>query len=212
MTDAFLAKVVSYDKTRNLATVLPMIVETDGTDRPRVDYPAVAGVTPAANDIVLVVTIRNGADNQKISRYYEASESNGRVVHVVKPSNGVYKFTGDFEFKGNVKFDGDVKVTGKLDVDQDTTILGNLTVQGNASVAGTLGCGSLQSQPPGSPVIITDGLNVVGDMNVAGAANVAGALDVAGALTAASATIGSINFLTHTHISNTPGLPTGPPE
>lgn len=225
MTDSFLAKVISYDKTLNLAKVQPLIVETDGTDRPTVSYPTVAGITPGPNDLVIVVTIRNGSDNAKISRYYEASETNGRIVHVVKPFAGKYVFTGDYEFDGDVKFDGDVEITGdlkikkdltvegdttlqgKLDVTLDVTIQGDLTVQGNASVAGNLGCGSLQSQPPGSPVVITDGLTVTGD------AIVTGDLNVTGSLTAAAATIGAVTFSTHSHAYLSPGGPsfTGPP-
>ena len=122
MTDGFLAKVVSYDPTTETAEVLPLIVENDGTKHPGITAKPVAGVLPSTGDVVLVLTLRNNLDDAYISRFFTASESNGRIVHVVTPANGVYTFKGDYKFEGNVTIEGDVAVTGDVSIEGLVTI------------------------------------------------------------------------------------------
>ena len=221
MTDAFLATVETFDPILNVADVKPLIVELDGTDHPTVSAAPLAGITPESGDLVLVVTARNALDDEAVSRYYDASEATGRIVHVVKPQGGVFIFTGDYKFVGDLIFDGDVKITGDLnvegdlivggdaeiegtlDVTGDVTLMANLNVTGNTVITGNASCANLtvaglQTSAPG-PLPLT------------GALLVTGALTVNGALTAASAVIGGVNFATHTHaVTTAPGV-TGPP-
>ena len=221
MTDAFLATVETFDPILNVADVKPLIVELDGTDHPTVSAAPLAGITPESGDLVLVVTARNALDDEAVSRYYDASEATGRIVHVVKPQGGVFIFTGDYKFVGDLIFDGDVKITGDLnvegdlivggdaeiegtlDVTGDVTLMANLNVTGNTVITGNASCANLtvaglQTSAPG-PLPLT------------GAWLVTGALTVNGALTAASAVIGGVNFATHTHaVTTAPGV-TGPP-
>ena len=221
MTDAFLATVETFDPILNVADVKPLIVELDGTDHPTVSAAPLAGITPESGDLVLVVTARNALDDEAVSRYYDASEATGRIVHVVKPQGGVFIFTGDYKFVGDLIFDGDVKITGDLnvegdlivggdaeiegtlDVTGDVTLMANLNVTGNTVITGNASCANLtvaglQTSAPG-PLPLT------------GALLVTGALTVNGALTAASAVIGGVDFATHTHaVTTAPGV-TGPP-
>lgn len=204
MTDAFLATVISYDVAEKTAVVSPLIVENDGSAHPDITVKAVAGIKPATGDIVLVLTIRNNLDDAEISRYFESSESNGRIIHVVKPAGGVFTFKGDYKFIGDVVFDGDVSVTGDTTMDGDltvkgdtkvegdTTLEGDLTVEGdaeiqgsldvsqnammaaNATVTGNLSVGGLQSATPGSPASVIGNLEVTGNLTVNGTAMLGG--------------------------------------
>ena len=182
MTDGFLATVDSYDEAENTATVSPLVAEYDGTPHPQIKVKPVAGVKPASGDVVLVVTIRNNLDDAEVSRYFPASESNGRIVHVVKPAGGVFTFKGDYKFIGDVVFDGDVEVTGDTTLDGDLTVKGDAEVQGSldvqqsatiaadAVVTGNLSVGGLQSATPGSPASVIGNLEVTGNLTVNGTA------------------------------------------
>lgn len=217
MTDAFLATVETFDPILNVAEVAPLIVELDGTDHPTVSAAPVAGITPESGDLVLVVTARNALDDEPVSRYYDASEATGRIVHVVKPQGGVYIFTGDYKFVGDLIFDGDVKITGNLNVEGDSELEGDLVVGGDAEIKGTLDVtgdttidGNLNV---GINATVTGAL-AAGSMTstVPGPLSIPGALTIGGALVCASATIGGIDFATHTHANNAPAPgPTGPP-
>lgn len=103
MTDAWLATVVSYDPATKTAKVLPLIVENDGTDHVQVSANPVAGTYPEAGDTVLVLTARNNLDDKKISRFFDSSEMNGRIIHVVKSLEGVYRFKGNYRIDGNLE-------------------------------------------------------------------------------------------------------------
>jgi len=227
MTDAFLATVETFDPILNVADVKPLIVELDGTDHPTVSAAPLAGITPESGDLVLVVTARNALDDEAVSRYYDASEATGRIVHVVKPQGGVFIFTGDYKFVGDLIFDGDVKITGDLNVEGDSELEGDLIVGGDAEIEGTLdvtGDVTLMANlnVTGNTVITGNascanltvaGLqtSAPGPLPLTGALLVTGALTVNGALTAASAVIGGVNFATHTHaVTTAPGV-TGPP-
>lgn len=200
MTDAFLATVVSYVKSTNIAIVKPLIIEPDGTLHPAVNASPIAGITPSPDDIVAVVTLRNNLNDKPISRVYGASETNGRIVDVVKPKNGVFTFTGNYKFIGDVVFKGDVEVTGDVTFDQDLTVTGELEVDGAANFLSTLMValqltvggnlalgGSIVPAIPGNPIVIP------GDVNIAGILKVNG-----------------IPVNVHKHISGSPGLPGGP--
>jgi cytoskeletal protein CcmA (bactofilin family) len=204
MTDGFLATVDSYDEAENTATVSPLVAELDGTPHPQIKVKPVAGIKPASGDTVLVVTIRNNLNDEEVSRYFAASESNGRIIHVVKPAGGVFTFKGDYKFIGDVVFDGNVEVTGDTtldgdltvkgdaEVEGDTTLDGDLTVKGdaevqgsldvqqsatiaaNAVVTGNLSVGGLQSATPGSPASVIGNLEVTGNLTVNGTAFLTG--------------------------------------
>ena len=92
MTDAFIAKVVGQADGGNW-TVTPQIIEHDGTLHPDITVSAVEGITPNANDFVLIITARNNLDNSEVQRYYSASEACGRIVGVVQTSSQ-FVFTG----------------------------------------------------------------------------------------------------------------------
>lgn len=204
MTDSFLATVVSYDKAKNEATVSPLIVETDGTDHPDIITKPVAGITPEAKDVVLVVTARNNLDDKTISRFFEASETNGRIVHVVKPQNGVYIFTGDYKFVGDVKVDGKLEVTGdvtldsNLEVKGDTKLDGDLHVVGDSTMDGKLdvtGAVNLHStcHIAGKATLDAD-LEVQGNTTMHGTATFSSGLMVTGTVK-----LQGIAWSTHTH-------------
>lgn len=134
MTDAFLATVESYDLVLKTAKVKPLITENDGTKHPGIEVKPVAGILPAAGDLVLIVTIRNNLDDSFISRFFSSSESNGRIVQVVKPADGVFTFKGDYKFEGDVEFKGDVTITGDVSIEGDVSLKGDAAIEGNVTV------------------------------------------------------------------------------
>ena len=142
MTDAFIATVVSVNPDTS-CIVTPQIIEHDGTTHPNVTAGVVEGITPTAGDSVLVLTTRNNLDNAPIQRYYDASESCGRIIAIVKTAS-VYSLTGSFKFIGSVEItqnltvDGNLTVKGTLSVTGDTTLSGRLTVQKDVSMSGKL--------------------------------------------------------------------------
>jgi hypothetical protein len=148
MTDGFIADVRSYNPVDNTWMVEPRIVEFDGTDHPLIKVNAVQGISPNVGDVVMVVTIRNNLDDKKINRFYEASETNGRIVGVAKPVTQ-YVFEGNYKFEGNLIIDGDLtveddlRVKGDLEVDGDAFIDDDLSVGGDLEVDGETATGSL---------------------------------------------------------------------
>lgn len=149
MNDCFLAEVVSFNSVTFEGRINPLIIEVEGSEMETVTAKSVSGVTPQAGDVVLVVVTKNNLDNEPVSRFFKASETNGRIIAIVKKNGQDFVFTGNYKFKGNVEFDGDVTITGKaifeddveidgnLDVGGDTALDGDLDVAGNLSVDGT---------------------------------------------------------------------------
>lgn len=133
MTDAF-AAVVNTVNQDGTCLVTPQIIEHDGTTHPQIKVGFVQGITPAANDVVLVLTARNNLDNSPIQRYFSASEACGRIVGVLTAGSvfnltGSYKFTGSLEITQDLTVDGNLHVKGTLTVDGDTTLKGKLNGQ-----------------------------------------------------------------------------------
>lgn len=131
MTDAFLATVISYSTTEKAAKVQPLIIEDDGTDHVPITVKPDAGILPETGDTVLVLTARNNLDGEKISRFYTASETNGRIVHVVKSKKGVFRFKGNYQLNGNlsviapdqIEFEVGDNLTFKITIESDVVTL-----------------------------------------------------------------------------------------
>ncbi len=131
MTDAFLATVISYSSTLKTAKVQPLIRENDGTDHVPITVKPDAGILPETGDTVLVLTARNNLDGEKVSRFYGASETNGRIVHVVKSKKGVFRFKGDYKLDGNlsviapdsIEFEVGDSLTFKISIESDVVTL-----------------------------------------------------------------------------------------
>jgi len=146
MSDCFLATVISF--ANGEGQIRPLIIENDGTDHPIVSAKSVSGVTPDPGDKVLVVTSRNNLDNQAISRFYDASESNCRIVAIVSKVGanfvltGNYRFVGDITVQGNIQTTGNVQAAGNVQALGDLTVIGSATIGGSATVAGALTCPS----------------------------------------------------------------------
>ena len=135
MADGFLATGVSYSEADKTAVVSPLIVENDGTPHPDITVKPVAGIKPAAGDIALVLTIRNNLDDKEVSRFFDASESNGRIVHIVTPVGGVFTFKGNYKFIGNMVFEGNVDVTGDVTIDGAVDVTGDVTIDGTVTIS-----------------------------------------------------------------------------
>lgn len=148
MTDCFLATVISFNSATYEGQIQPLIVENDGTDHPIVKAKSVGGLAPLPGDKVIVVTSRNNLDDQSISRYYEASESNCRIIEIAS-TGGIYNFKGNYKFEGNVIIDGDLTTTGditsagNLNLAGDALIGGDATLAGNLTVIGTAQFGAI---------------------------------------------------------------------
>lgn len=165
MTSAFLAKVVSGDDDEWI--VDPLITEYDGTPHPSITVTTQEGITPNVDDIVLVLTMRNNLDREPISRFYDASESNGVIIGVVTAPNG-FTLTGDFNFIGDVTIDGNLSVTGMFQTGQ-LAVQGDSAIGGNLVVAGSVACAALTAA---SALIAGDaiigGKSFLGHMHAAG--------------------------------------------
>ena len=107
----------------------PLIIEDDGTNHPTVDVTVRDGLTPTVGDTVLIEFMRNTLSLTSVKRYFDASESNGVIIGIIKTANG-YVLTGDYKFIGNVTIEGDLSITGDMNITGDVTISGNLTVSG----------------------------------------------------------------------------------
>jgi hypothetical protein len=147
MTDGFIATVVSNNMDGTW-TVLPKIIEYDGTPHIPIKVNAVDGLYPVTGDTVMVVTIRNNLDDSNINRYYKASESNGRIIGIATPVvfyqfKGNYKYTGDIILDGNLTILGDLTMTGDLTVAKSITVAQDITVVGNLDVTGSGTMGTL---------------------------------------------------------------------
>lgn len=153
MTDAFAAVVTGPGEGLHAWVVVPQIIENDGTPHPPITVQAGGGITPAPGDYVLVLTARNNLDNLPVKRFYESSESNGRIAAVLVAATG-------YTFQGTYRFIGPVSLTGNLAVTGNTTLLGNLTMTGNEAVTGNV--------------------NITGNSTISGNLTVAGILTVGG--------------------------------
>jgi hypothetical protein len=142
MSDCFLATVISF--AGGEGQIQPLIVEADGTDHPMVRAKSVEGITPDPGDKVLVMTSRNNLDNSTISRFFNASESNCRIVGIVSKAGnyfvltGNYRFVGDILVQGNVQTTGDIQAAGNIQTLGDVTAVGNVDVGGSGTIAGSL--------------------------------------------------------------------------
>lgn len=211
MTDAWLAEVISFDPLTKEAVALPKITEPDGTPHPEITVKAVAGITPEPGDLVLVITLRNNLDDAYISRFFEASETNGRIVDVVKSVQGVFKFTGNYKFTGQFAIDGSLDVTGpvsvdgSLDVTGPATLKNGATITGDASVSGNLSVGANLS--------VSGSATVSGSASFTAAATFNGSATFNDSMTANSlVTLGGILFATHRHTCPPLGGDSGPPH
>lgn len=188
MTEAFIAKVDSFNEATKLYTVLPQIVEFDGTDMAPIKVAALNGIFPAIGDSVLIVTTRNNLDDEKINRYYEASATNGRIVAVITPL--------EFVFKGNYKIIGNLTVTGNLIVEGNLQV-GGLTVDGESVF--------------NDNIQITGDIDMTGNLGITGNITQTGNTDITGSLT-----VNGVDFSAHTHpfVGVAPGSPgiTGAPQ
>ena len=153
--DAFLADVVSAGDDPQTWVVQPLLTEFDGEDMEQIKVSS-GEITPSVGDTVLILTMRNNLDFEKISRYYTASASNGIIIKIIKTSaNPQYVLTG------NYKFVGDLQITGKLDVSGNTNVDGTLTVAGkniNTHTHGTGGPNGTLSNGGGPVTGITAGM------------------------------------------------------
>lgn len=150
MSDCFLAEVISFSSSTFKGKVKPLILEADGSTHSDINVEAksVSGVTPSVGDLVLVVTSRNNLNDKPIHRYNQTSESNCRIIAVVKKNGQNFVFTGDYQFKGDVeitgnatfkqdlKVEGDTELEGKLDVGGDVVIDGDAEIGGGFKVGG----------------------------------------------------------------------------
>jgi len=175
--DAFICDVIKNNGDGTW-DVDPRIVEIDGTDHPTIKVNAVGGIKAQVGDVVLVETVRNNLDDKKISRFYPASETNGRIVGVAEP-------VLQYVFKGDYKFEGDVTIQGNLEVTENVQVGGNVSVTGNTTISGTLRVSmDLTAE---NDLIVEKNLNVTEDLTVDGAADVG------------SLKVGGIDWLLHTH-------------
>ena len=190
MTDAFICEVIKKNAIDKTWDVQPKIVEFDGTDHKVITVNAVGGIDPQIGDIVLVVTARNNLDDKEINRFYESSETNGRIVAVAKPMI-FYTFKGDFEFIGTVLFTGGIQTTGDLLVQGDLIVEKNASVGQNLIVTGSISAGS--------SITATGNISGLGDLTIAGEASVG------------SLVIGGAPYEAHTHQNNASSYPASAP-
>lgn len=177
MADGFLCDVLSPNVIDGTWDVKPKLVEIDGTDAKTIKAKPVGGIEPTPGDVALVVLPKNNLDDGKISRWYEATDANARIVAIATPVLR-YEFKGDYKFEGDIIIDGNLEITGNLDVGGDVSI-GTIIQPGN--------------------------LDVTGDLEVDGNLDVNGDLDVDGETNTASLKINGIDWLQHTHSGVTPG-------
>ena len=130
MSDSFIATVLTNNGDGTW-TVAPKITEYDGTPHVPIIVNAVNGLFPSPGDVVMIVTARNNLNDSFINRFYEASESNGRIVAIATPIIQ-YTFKGDYEIIGNLTLLGDLTVTG------DITATGNITVAQDITATGSI--------------------------------------------------------------------------
>jgi cytoskeletal protein CcmA (bactofilin family) len=92
---------------------------------------------------------------------------------------GKTSITGDVSIKGATVVDGNTNLKGTLIVDNNTELKGTLKVVGNTELGGTL--------------------TVSGNTTINSSVTISGSLDVSSNITAGGATIGGVNFSSHTH-------------
>lgn len=105
--------------------VEPQIRENDGTVHKQIFVKSIFGITPAINDKVLVLTMKNNLDFSIIPRVFPPTEANGMIHAILQ---GDFVFTGDFKFIGDLIIDGNLEVTGNIEAGGDiSTVTGDIT-------------------------------------------------------------------------------------